>query len=204
MRHSEKRSESPWSGTASRTRRRSGVFFSGRIRAWAILTGIHTREGPPPSGIGRSGCFLWQGTCHDYHGLQIPRRAFCPWPWRLRSTDGRNLKKPLSLLVRILLASTRENEWVLDPFAGSCTTGIAARLLHRRFFGIDTSSVYLALGVKRFHEADSAGFQSKARYQIADLQTMDQTPVLMEGAEPYLDEIPPFLERPRLAIGSSR
>lgn len=103
-------------------------------------------------------------------------------------------QKPLSLLVRILLASTRENEWVLDPFAGSCTTGIAARLLHRRFFGIDTSPDYLALGAKRFYEADTARFLSEARYRIADLQTMDQPSVLMEGAEPYLDEIPPFLE----------
>lgn len=103
-------------------------------------------------------------------------------------------QKPLALLIRTLLASTRENEWVLDPFAGSCTTGIAAHLLHRRFFGIDISAEYLSLGVKRLHEADTAGFQSEARYRVADLRTIDQTPVLMEVAAPYLDEIPPFLE----------
>ena len=55
-------------------------------------------------------------------------------------------QKPLSLLVRILLASTREGQWVLDPFAGSCTTGVAARLLGRRFFGIDQSSEFLSTG----------------------------------------------------------
>ncbi len=128
-------------------------------------------------------------------GQQMRDVWLLPAIGRWEKTFGKHpTQKPLSLLVRILLSSTRENEWVLDPFAGSCTTGIAARLLHRRFFGIDTSSDYLALGVKRFHEAETAGFQSEARYRIEDLQTMDHSAVLMEGAEPYLDEIPPFLE----------
>ena len=46
-------------------------------------------------------------------------------------------QKPLPLLARIILASTKENEWILDPFTGSSTTGIAASLLNRRFLGID-------------------------------------------------------------------
>lgn len=40
-------------------------------------------------------------------------------------------QKPLSLLSRILLASTKPHDWVLDPFAGSSTTGIAAHLTGR-------------------------------------------------------------------------
>ena len=40
-------------------------------------------------------------------------------------------QKPLRLLYRIILACTNEGDTILDPFAGSCTTGIAANLLGR-------------------------------------------------------------------------
>ena len=46
-------------------------------------------------------------------------------------------QKPLSVLSRIVLASTDSGAWILDPFTGSSTTGIAANLLGRRFLGID-------------------------------------------------------------------
>lgn len=61
-------------------------------------------------------------------------------------------QKPLRLLYRIILASTNEGETILDPFAGSCTSGIAANLLGRRFIGIDQSEEYLQLGISRKEE----------------------------------------------------
>lgn len=91
-------------------------------------------------------------------------------------------QKPLSLLVRILLASTRENEWIFDPFAGSCTTGIAARLLGRRFFGVDLSVDYLSIGVRRFGEVETAEFRTKVFHHIADLRNMPHQSV-GEGVE---------------------
>lgn len=63
-------------------------------------------------------------------------------------------QKPLRLLYRAILASTKEGEVILDPFAGSCTTGIAANLLHRNFIGIDQSKDFLELGKKRRYEID--------------------------------------------------
>lgn len=63
-------------------------------------------------------------------------------------------QKPLRLLYRIILASTREGETILDPFAGSCTTGIAANLLGRRFIGIDQSKEFLDYGIRRKKEID--------------------------------------------------
>jgi site-specific DNA-methyltransferase (adenine-specific) len=54
-------------------------------------------------------------------------------------TQGKHpTQKALSVLTRIILASTKPNAWVLDPFTGGSTTGIAANLLNRRFVGIDT------------------------------------------------------------------
>ncbi len=55
-------------------------------------------------------------------------------------------QKPLNLLNRIILASSKENDWILDPFAGSCTTGIAANLLNRKFVGIDKEKDFLEIG----------------------------------------------------------
>lgn len=58
-------------------------------------------------------------------------------------------QKPLRLLYRIILASTKEGDTILDPFAGSCTTGIAANLLGRKFIGIDQELEFLELGKRR-------------------------------------------------------
>lgn len=58
-------------------------------------------------------------------------------------------QKPLQLLYRIIMASTLPGESILDPFAGSCTTGIAANLTGRTFVGIDQSSDFLDLGIRR-------------------------------------------------------
>ncbi len=60
-------------------------------------------------------------------------------------------QKPMDLLKRIVLASTKENDLILDPFTGSSTTGLAAHLYKRKFIGIDTEKKYLDLSVKRLN-----------------------------------------------------
>ncbi|MDA8339704.1 MAG: site-specific DNA-methyltransferase [Nitrospiraceae bacterium] len=62
-------------------------------------------------------------------------------------------QKPVELLKRIILASTKEDDLVLDPFCGSSTTGIAAVLLNRKYVGIDLEEEYLHLSKKRLEEA---------------------------------------------------
>jgi site-specific DNA-methyltransferase (adenine-specific) len=58
-------------------------------------------------------------------------------------------QKPVELLKRILLASTKEGDLILDPFCGSSTTGLAAHLLKRKFVGIDLEEEYLELSKQR-------------------------------------------------------
>lgn len=65
-------------------------------------------------------------------------------------------QKPLRLLYRVILASTHEGDTILDPFAGSCTTGIAANLLNRKFIGIDQSLEYLMYGIRRKQEIEDS------------------------------------------------
>ena len=50
---------------------------------------------------------------------------------------------------RIIQASTLPGAWILDPFTGSSTTGIAANLLDRRFLGIDYCDEFLELSKAR-------------------------------------------------------
>jgi len=76
----------------------------------------------------------------------------CGGPERLRDADGKKAhptQKPEALLHRVLLASTRPGELVLDPFCGTGTTGAVARRLGRRFVGIERDAGYAALARER-------------------------------------------------------
>ncbi|MBI5779608.1 MAG: site-specific DNA-methyltransferase [Planctomycetes bacterium] len=64
-------------------------------------------------------------------------------------------QKPVELLTRIIQASTREGDLVLDPFCGSSTTGVAAHLNSRKYVGIDKEAEYLELSAKRLKDAIS-------------------------------------------------
>ena len=59
-------------------------------------------------------------------------------------------QKPLELLRRVVLASTKKGDVVLDPFTGSSTTGLAAVAHGRKFIGVDLEKDYLELSKKRF------------------------------------------------------
>jgi len=59
-------------------------------------------------------------------------------------------QKPEALLERIILASTKKGDLILDPFTGSSTTGIVAYKFGRKFIGIDNEKKYLDLSIKRF------------------------------------------------------
>lgn len=58
-------------------------------------------------------------------------------------------QKPLQLLERIVLASTKVGDLIFDPFAGSSTTGVAAIKLNRSFVGCELEDEYIALSIKR-------------------------------------------------------
>ena len=80
-----------------------------------------------------------------------------PELWNIPTTPKREktegyhpTQKPLKLLERIIIASTKENDLVLDPFNGSGTTGIACKNLNRRYIGIDNNTEFLEITKKRF------------------------------------------------------
>ncbi len=75
-------------------------------------------------------------------------------------------QKPLSLLARIILASTKKGSLILDPFAGSSTTGIAANLCNRRFYGIDFEEKYLEMSKNRKIEIENLNVLNDYRSKI--------------------------------------
>lgn len=59
-------------------------------------------------------------------------------------------QKPENLLKRIILTSTKKGDLILDPFAGSSTTGIVACRYNRKFIGIEKELEYCELSKRRF------------------------------------------------------
>ncbi len=61
-------------------------------------------------------------------------------------------QKPLNLLKRIVLSSTKENDIILDPFNGGGTTGIACQIIgNRRYIGIELEKKFIDLTIKRYY-----------------------------------------------------
>ena len=75
-------------------------------------------------------------------------------PMREKSHGRHPTQKPLRLLRRAMLASTREGELVFDPFCGSGTTGVAAKELGRFFVGIEMEREYAELAGRRIGAAE--------------------------------------------------
>ena len=95
-------------------------------------------------------CFNYDLLKHMNGGVEMPDVWKFARPGFWERTCGKHpTQKPLRLLYRVIQACTQENFLILDPFAGSCTTGIAANLLNRRFIGIDMNKDYLDYGIRR-------------------------------------------------------
>ena len=82
-------------------------------------------------------------------------------------------QKPLALLSRIILASTKRDDWILDPFAGSSTTGIAANLLGRKFVGIEKEQQFTDQSIRRRLEIDDPRIAEKYRMKINDIKILE-------------------------------
>lgn len=107
--------------------------------------------------------------------------------WRLpaigrweKSCGKHPTQKPLALLTRIILASTNEHDWILDPFAGSSTTGIAASLCGRRFLGIEQEKTFSSLSKVRREEIDQFDVRLDYVNRLNDLKYLPNLPVSSE------------------------
>ncbi|WP_159801546.1 site-specific DNA-methyltransferase [Flavobacterium sp. MK4S-17] len=88
-------------------------------------------------------------------------------------------QKPLSVLTRVILASTKPNAWILDPFTGSSTTGIAANLSNRRFLGIDLNDEFLKISKYRKIEIEDLNIANQYREKISGFNSKNELNLLL-------------------------
>ena len=84
----------------------------------------------------------------------------CGGKERLRDATGEKVhptQKPEALLYRVLLASSRPEQIVLDPFLGSGTTAVVAKRLGRHWIGIERDATYRAAAAKRIAATRAIG-----------------------------------------------
>lgn len=122
--------------------------------------------------------------------------------WRLpaiatweKSCGKHPTQKPLGVLARIIMASTVPGAWILDPFAGSSTTGIAANLLGRRYLGIERENDFAAIGKARREELENDRVFAKYRKKLDDVvKAREIQTEMFEFREPEAIYGLPFLD----------
>jgi len=102
---------------------------------------------------------------------------------KAKERTGYPTQKPIELLERIIKISTNEGDTVLDPFCGSGTTLVAAKLLDRKFIGIDINPAAIELSKKRLEnpvkseshllKLGAKAYQTKTEDELAILQSLD-------------------------------
>jgi modification methylase len=94
----------------------------------------------------------------------------CTGDERLKGLDGKKLhptQKPEALLARVLLAASRPDDVVLDPFCGTGTTGAVAHRLRRHFIGIEREADYAAAAEDRISATEPLPEPSLASFMTA-------------------------------------
>lgn len=75
--------------------------------------------------------------------------------WSMPENTDHPTQKPEKLIAKLVLASSRPNDLVFDPFLGSGTTAVVARKLNRHFCGIELNREYCCWAAKRLQQAST-------------------------------------------------
>jgi site-specific DNA-methyltransferase (adenine-specific) len=114
--------------------------------------------------------------------------------WSMPENTDHPTQKPEKLLAKLLLASSREGDFVFDPFLGSGTTAAVARKLGRRFLGVELDEYFACLAAKRVELAnDDPSIQGYAGGVFWERNSLNAQP---KEITPVMDEHPMLLESP--------
>ena len=126
---------------------------------------------------------------------QIP---VCAGSERLRGENGKKLhstQKPEELLKRIIIASSKPGDVVLDPFSGSGTTAAMAKYLRRQWLGIEREEKYVRAARKRIDDVEAIPETDpliqkalKGKPKRIPFKTLIQQGHLKAGQNLYLDK----------------
>ena len=126
--------------------------------------------------------------------------AIAPWE---KTCTKHPTQKPLGLLSRIIMASTQPDAWILDPFAGSSTTGIAANLLGRRYLGIEKEEEFVKISKARREEIEDLKTFATYKKKIPDIVKAEDTQKDLFTCNDSVIESLPFLEEGQLEENDS-
>ncbi|MCI5778278.1 MAG: site-specific DNA-methyltransferase [Lentisphaeria bacterium] len=74
--------------------------------------------------------------------------------WSMPENTGHPTQKPEKLLAKLILASSDPGDLVFDPFAGSGSTAVTAKKLHRRFLAVEIDPQYCVWAQQRLEQAE--------------------------------------------------
>ena len=91
-----------------------------------------------------------------YNSEKVPGNVweFSRVRYRMDEYENHPTQKPISLLERIIKASSNEGDMVLDPFSGTFTTCYVAKKLNRNSIGIELQDEYIKIGLRRLELAE--------------------------------------------------
>ena len=91
-----------------------------------------------------------------YSSEKVPGNVweFARVRYRMDEYENHPTQKPITLLDRIIKASSNEGDTVLDPFSGTFTTGFVAKQLNRKSISIEIQEEYLKIGLRRLQIRD--------------------------------------------------
>ena len=70
-------------------------------------------------------------------------------------------------MARLIQSCTQPGAWILDPFNGSATTGIAANLLGRKYLGLEIEDEFLSMSKARREEIENSAVRSDYLERLA-------------------------------------
>lgn len=112
--------------------------------------------------------------------------------WSMSENTDHPTQKPEKLIAKLLLASTKENDFVLDPFSGSGTTATVARKLNRHFLAIELHEDYACLAAKRVEaatfERSIQGYSGDVFWERNSLSVQPKEKVVTSGVQSVLFE----------------
>jgi len=114
--------------------------------------------------------------------------------WSMPENTDHPTQKPEKLIAKLILASSRNGDMVLDPFLGSGTTAVVAKKLNRSFLGIELNEHYCCISAKRLALADAdkeiQGYSSGVFWERNSLNAQErQTKVALTSEASLFGEI---------------
>lgn len=114
--------------------------------------------------------------------------------WSMPENTDHPTQKPEKLTAKLILASSREGDFVFDPFLGSGTTAVVATKLGRQFFGIELNEAYACWAAKRVelakHDKSIQGYSGGVFWERNTLNMQSREEKMDLSLQPALFEKP--------------